>query len=113
VGPADASGIEHGDDIAGHGGYAKQAGRPVTAPEPPVVHQHQPEMVPQFPQHRIPPGTVETHPLDQDQPWPPVHSSAQLVGDPQVTAAGVPGPAHIASSAAAVKERPMRIVSIC
>jgi hypothetical protein len=63
VSPADASGIEHGDDIAGHVGYGKQSGRPVAAPAPPVVHQHKPEVAPQFPPHRFPPGTVETHPL--------------------------------------------------
>jgi hypothetical protein len=34
VSPADASGIEHGDDIAGHVGYGKQSGRPVAAPAP-------------------------------------------------------------------------------
>jgi hypothetical protein len=48
VGLADASVIEHRDDIAGHGGYRKQAGRPVAAAAPPVVHQHKPEVAPQF-----------------------------------------------------------------
>jgi hypothetical protein len=137
VGPADASSIEHGDDIAGHVGYGKQSGRPVAAPAPPVVRQHKPEVAPQFPLHRLPPGPVETHPLDQNQPWPPpVHSSAQLVSDPQLTVKGVPGPAHLACSGqagepvllpvktqgspparpgsmAAAKERLVRIVSIC
>jgi hypothetical protein len=115
VGLADASGIEHGDDIGGHGGYGKQAGRPVAAPASAVVYQHKPEVAPQFPPHRLPPGPVEAHPLDQDQPRPPpVHSSAQFVGDPQLTAAGVPGPGHVVSwRQTTVKERPVRIASIC
>src|SRR6266571_3392937 len=54
---------------------------------------------PLFPQHRLPPEAVKAHALDQNQPWPPpVQRSTQLVGDPQLTAAGIPRPAHIASS---------------
>ena len=34
VGPADASGIEHGDDIAGHGGYGEQAAGRSLRPNP-------------------------------------------------------------------------------
>ena len=109
--PADPGGIEHGNDIAGHVGHAERTGRPVAAPGTPVIHQYQPEAPPQFPQHRLPPETVEAHPLNQDQPRPPAHRSAQLVRDPQPAARRVPGPAQFGSSGHAA--RPVHIVSIC
>ena len=114
VGPADAGGIEHGHDVAGHVGYGERAGRPVAVPDAAVVHQHQPEVAPQFPQHRFPAETVQAHSLDQDQPRPPpVHGPAQLVGDPQRAVAGVPGPVHLAdSSPAGVYSKHMLTISI-
>jgi len=88
--------IKHGDDVSSHVGDIKRGGRLAAAPASPVVHQHKPEMPPQFPQHRPPPGAVQNHPLDQDQPGPPPRPpSPQLVRDPQLTAAGIPRPAHL------------------
>ncbi len=66
VGLADAGGVEHRDDIAGHVGDGERAGRPVAVPDAAVVHQHEPEVPPQFPQHGFPAETVQAHPLDQD-----------------------------------------------
>ena len=74
-----------------------ESARLVAVPDAAVVHQHEPEVPPQFPQHRFPAEPVQAHPLDQDQPRPPlVHGPAQFVGDPQRAAAGVPGPVHLA-----------------
>jgi hypothetical protein len=99
VGPADPCPIEHGHDVSGHVGDVKRIGREAASPASPVVHQHQPEMPPQFPQHRPPPGAVQAQPLDQDQPGPPpIQLSPQLVGDPQLTAAGIPRPAHVVAA---------------
>jgi len=107
VGPAYAGGVEHRDDVAGHVGDGERAGRPVAVPDAAVVHQHKPEVPPQFPQHGFPAETVQAHPLDQDQPRPPpVHGAAQLVGDPQRAAAGVPDPVHLAG-------KPVYIASTC
>src|ERR1022692_4057161 len=98
MGSTDTCGIEHSEDIIGHIGDAKRSGRQVAAPASPVVHQHEPEMLLQLPYDRFPPEAIETHPLDQHQPWPPpMRHSTELVGDPQLTAAGIPRP-HIASS---------------
>jgi hypothetical protein len=99
VSPADPGPIEHGHDVSGHVGDIERGGRQPAAPASPVVHQHQPEMPPQLPQHRPPPGAVQSHPLDQDQPGPPpVQLPSQFVGDPQLTTAGIPRPAHVVAA---------------
>lgn len=111
MGPVDAGGIEHGDDIAGHVGHGERPGRAVAVPGSPVVDQHQPEPAAQLPQHRLPPGAVEPQPLDQDQPGPlPVHSATQVIGDPYVTAAGIPDTAHAGPALMAIV---LYIASIC
>src|SRR5204862_8245580 len=91
--------IEHGHDVSGHVGNVKRSGRQAAAPASPVVYQDKPEMPPQFPQHRPPPGAVQAQPLDQDQPGPPpMQLPPQLIGDLQLTAAGIPCPAHVVAA---------------
>ena len=60
VGPADPRLIKHGDDVSSHVGDIKRSSWQAAAPAPPVVHQHEPEVPPQFPQHRPPPGAVQS-----------------------------------------------------
>jgi hypothetical protein len=111
MGPVDARGIEHGDDITGHVGHGERPGRPVAVSGSPVVDQHQPEPAAQLLQHRLPPRAVEPHPLDQDQPGPlPAHGATQVIGDPHVTAAGMPDTAHAAPALMAIM---LYIASIC
>jgi hypothetical protein len=93
VGSADTRIVEHGDDITSHVRDAERPGRQVAQSDSPVVHQYKPEMPPQLPRYRLPSVAVESHPLDQNQPWPlPVQLSTELVGDSQLTVRGVARP---------------------